>query len=668
MPPIKKYTTSPGKPYPFGITPHTNGYNFSVVSKSATSVMLCFFDSNSKAPLAEIPLSPEFNKTGNVWHIVVENLPENILYSYRVQPSIDSSQDLLLDPYAKSLATSNVWGNNPQYIPYGEVMADLSFDWEDDAHPLLAFSDLIIYEMHVRAFTKDPSSQVQHPGSFLGIIEKIPHLLDLGINAVELMPIHEFNELELAKAPPPRNKLCNFWGYSTVNYFAPMRRYATSQEPGAAIKEFKMMVKELHRHGIEVILDVVYNHTSEGNEQGPVLSFKGFDNALYYMMDQNHYRNYTGCGNTFNTNQASVQELIIDSLRYWVTEMHVDGFRFDLASIFNRDTKGTPLNLAPIIRAITEDPILAETKLIAEPWDAAGLYQVGNFACHSPHWSEWNDKFRDGVRRFIKGVQGTNGDFARRLSGSQDLYYNRTPRCSINFITAHDGFTLADLVSYNTKHNLANGENNQDGSNHNESWNCGFEGPTDDEKVLQLRRRQMRNFHLALMVSKGVPMILMGDEYAHTKQGNNNTWCQDGPLNWFQWNELAANQGFYRFCKGLIHFRLRNSFLRSNRFYTDDDVDWHGVEPMKADWKGNVAMLAFTLKDPNKEMSLYVAFNACHNELKVKLPAPPPNKQWRWVVNTANASPNDFFEEGQRPLMADEYYVMPAYSSLMLEI
>ncbi len=672
----QKFTTSKGKPYPFGISANDEGLNFALTSKHARAVTLCLFDRETKLLVLEIPLLPQNNKTGHVWHIHLQGLRDNMVYAYRVLPPAGNMQELLLDPYAKAVATPHAWGGNcslaeapkNHYVPYGEILPATTFDWGTDSQLHIPLADLVIYEMHVRAFTIHPSSKVAHPGTYLGVIEKIPHLLELGVNAVELMPMQEFNELEYARAHPTAPKLLyNFWGYSTVNFFSPMNRYATSDARGAAVEEFKTMVRELHRHGIEIILDIVFNHTAEGNENGPIISFKGIDNAIYYMLDHHLYRDFTGCGNTVNTNHAAVQELIINCLRYWVTEMHVDGFRFDLASIFSRDSKGIPLSLAPIVKAITEDPILADTKLIAEPWDAAGLYQVGSFAGKSPRWLEWNDKYRDCVRRFIKGMPGTNGDFAKRLSGSEDLYHDRSPCHSINFVTAHDGFTLADLVSYNMKHNMDNGEQNQDGTNHNESWNHGIEGPTDDPAILQLRRQQMRNLHLALMLSQGTPMLLMGDEYAHSKNGNNNTWCHDSELNWFLWDRLQANSGFLRFYKGLIRFRKQHPIVRRNTFLTADDIDWHGVRPMQIEWHSNLALVAFTLKDHENRNDLYAAFNAQHAALSIQLPAPPEGKSWHWVVDTAAPSPNDFFADGQGPIMKDNIFTMTPYSAILLE-
>ena len=666
-----------GFPEPFGVSVKDNGFNFALFSKNALQVTLRLFD-QLENPL-EIPLNPKENKTGNVWHILVQGLNHHVYYSYRINGSNQTNpkncfhQDLfMLDPYSKSVATTNNWGKSSEkpYQPAGEVFDLIPFDWEDDHPPQIPLQDSIIYEMHVRGFTQDPSSGVRHPGTFLGIIDKIPHLVDLGVTAIELLPVQEFNELEYALTHPNmKGKLLyNYWGYSTVNFFSPMNRYAFSTEAGAAITEFKTMVKILHTHGIEVILDIVLNHTAEGDQRGPVLSFKGIDNAIYYMLDEKaHYLNYSGCGNTFNCNCPVNREFILDVLRYWVTEMHVDGFRFDLASIFYRGTNGKFLAQAPLVESISEDPILANTKLIAEPWDAVGLYQVGSFYPQKKRWSEWNGKYRDSVRRFIKGVPQSSGEFAMRLCGSEDLYHVRSPCASINFVTAHDGFSLADLVSYNAKHNLDNGENNRDGNNANDSWNCGVEGPTTNPKILLLRERQMRNFHLALMVSQGVPMLLMGDEYAHSKGGNNNTWCHDSRINWFLWDQLKENQGFYRFYRLMIHFRLQHRILQRQTFLTPNDVDWHGLEPFKPDWTSKNPFIAFTLKDPINEHDLYIAFNAQEQPVSPQIPPPPPLKTWYWIVNTAHPSPEDFYESPQMISLNDKPCQMIAHSAVMLK-
>ena len=650
--------------------------NFAIVSSSAKEVSLVFINRTTELPSNEIPLSPITNKTGNVWHICVQSPPSDCLYAYRINPKLNKSEKFLLDPYAKSTSTTNIWGSQQSdYLPFGEAIIDNDFDWEGDTPPHIPLNKLIVYEMHVRAFTIDSSSKVQHPGTFLGVIEKIPYLVNLGINAVELLPIHEFNELEYSQTHPSTARgNCNFWGYSTVNFFAPMNRYASINAHGAAIREFKMMVKALHKQNIEVILDVVFNHTAEGGKTGPTLSFKGIDLSTYYMLDKKgSYLNYSGCGNTVNSNHPIVSEMIIDSLRYWVTEMHVDGFRFDLASALKRASDGTPIDNAPLIEAITKDPILANVKLIAEPWDAGGLYQVGSFAATatrsgSSRWLEWNGKYRDTLRRFIKKTSWSSGEFAMRLCGSDDLYGNLSPCSSLNFVTCHDGFTLADLVSYNTKHNLDNGEENRDGTNDNESWNCGVEGTTTNPKILDLRQRQMRNFHLALMLSQGVPMLSMGDEYGHSKKGNNNTWCQDNELNWFLWNELEKNHEFNRFYKLMIKFRKEHPMLSRTTFLTNNDIDWHGLEPFKPEWNNNIQFVALTLKDHKNDPHLYIAFNAEDHAQTVHIPPAPHMKNWQWVVNTATPSPADIYENNNGPILTENPYRIGAFSAIVLQV
>ena len=519
--------------------------------------------------------------------------------------------------------------------------------------------------MHVRGFTQDPSSNVVDRGTFLGIIEKIPYLKSLGINAVELMPIHEFNENDNSNRDPTTNEtLCNYWGYSTVNFFSPMSRYGTGKK--SALHEFKTLVKALHAHGIEVILDVVYNHTAEGNGEGSIISFKGLENSVYYMLGPNgEYYNFSGCGNTLNCNNPLVRELIRDSLRYWVTEMHVDGFRFDLASILTRSHDGIVLSNPPLIEAITLDPILANTKLIAEAWDAGGLYQVGTFPAMGT-WAEWNGKYRDSIRRFVKGTDEEVGSFATRICGSEDLYgKGRLPSHSINFVTAHDGFTLSDLASYNQKHNEPNGENNRDGTDDNESWNCGEEGTTNDPEVIALRKRQMKNFHLALMVSQGVPMILMGDEYGHTKLGNNNSWGHDSRLNWFQWDTLDENQDFFRFYRMAIDFRKKHPVLTRTRFLTEHDITWHGVEPGKPDWSSKSRFIAFTLPDPINNYTLYIAFNAYYRELIIHLPW--RDTLWHQMAYTMLPPPKDIVEEREAETLQGKTFTLAPYSALILK-
>lgn len=649
-----------GNPYPLGATIKENGVNFAVFAKGATSVELWLFEIGSSTPTAKLSLP---GHSGNIWHGFVEQLELPVVYGYRV-----NEKWTLSDPYAREVTTTNQWGNREKpYEPLGLLSRSVTFDWQGIQSPRLNPEDIIIYEMHVRGFTQDGSSRVKHPGTYLGVVEKIPYLLELGVNAVELLPLHEFNENEVKLLNPTTGKpLQNYWGYSTVNFYTPMNRYASKADPGSSVEEFKTMVRELHRHGIEVYLDVVYNHTAEGDTRGPVISYKGLANSVYYMLDKDgNYINVSGCGNTFNANQPVVIEHILNSLRYWVSEMHVDGFRFDLAAALSRGSRGELIPHAPLIGAITEDPILSTVKLFAEPWDAHGHYMVGHFWRESPRWGEWNGRYRDCVRKFIKGTPGIEGDFITRLCGSQDMYHDRSPLNSVNYVTIHDGFTLRDLVSYNEKHNYANSENNLDGTNNNDSWNCGEEGPSKDPEIVKLRERQIRNFYFTVLISKGTPMLLMGDEYGHTKFGNNNTWCHDSRLNWFLWDQLEINRGLYRFCSGLIHFRKKTPLLKQKKFLNPGDAEWHGKLPLTPEWDHPNHFVAFTLLDHSEGNDLYIAFNASNKKVTIKLPNPKEGRQWHWVVNTGNESPEDFLD-GENPVEKEDVEMI-SYSVLMLE-
>lgn len=663
-----------GNPKPLGASISDKGVNFALFSKHAKHVTLCLIDPNTKEVFARAPLDPAKHCTGYIWHVFIEDLKLPVLYAYRVDgchnsPYYFDPKYLAVDPYAKILDTNNEWGAGREcYHPKGVVMQQSPFDWQGVSFPCLKLKDLVIYEMHVRGFTKHKSSKVKHPGSFLGVIEKIPYLLDLGINAVELMPMQEFNECANdRKNPDTKESLCNYWGYSSLNFFSPMGRYAASKELGAALVEFKTMVRELHRNGIEVILDVVFNHTGEKRLEDKLLSFVTIDRVSYYLLSKGVDTNYTGCGNTLNTNHPVMTQLLLDCLHYWVSEMHVDGFRFDLASIFNRDMQGNLLPMSSVIAALTHDPILAKTKLIAEPWDAAGAYQLGGFYHQENRWSEWNGKYRDSIRRFIKGDQYSKNEFSHRLCGSQAIFPLRSPQASINFITAHDGFTLNDLVSYERKHNTANGEGNRDGNCSNISWNHGVEGPTQDPNILNFRLRQMKNFILALMVSRGVPMIFMGDEYGHSKGGNNNTWCQDGEINWFLWDQLEKNKGFYRFVRRLLHFRHDHPILKKETFLGEGDVIWHGITPFNPGWENEKTILAFTLLDKSAHEDIYVMFNATNQIVEITIPDPPGGKKWHIIVDTFAASPLDCFEIGQERVVLDRKYLIHDYSSLLLK-
>jgi isoamylase/glycogen operon protein len=653
---LKTKTATKGKPKPLGAYCRDDGVNFAIFSNFAESVSLCLLDDN-KSIETTIPMQ----RTGDIWHLFIPDLKLPHCYAYK----INGQEKFLSDPYAKLLDVPLAWGENKPYFPFPIAAKEAPFDWQGTQHPKIPLKDLVIYEMHVRGFTRHPSSKVENPGTFLGVIEKIPHLKHLGVNAIELMPAFEFNECEYDKLNPiTKQRLYNYWGYSSLSFFAPMRRFASTPDAEKASNEFRTMVRELHRNGIEVILDVVYNHTGE---KGHAYSFLGLDRNVYYLIDDNgNDVNISGCGNTVNVNNPLVRQLIRDSLSYWVTEMGVDGFRFDLASVMNRDKEGKLLEEAPLIESLTYEAVLADTKLIAEPWDAIGGYQLGGFHPKEHRWAEWNGQYRDAVRGFIKGDEGSKNSFAARLAGSRDVFPNRLPQSSINFVTAHDGFSLEDLVSYNEKHNEQNGEDNRDGSNSNYSWNCGVEGKTNEPGILGLRRRQMRNLMLALMVSQGVPMILMGDEYGHTKQGNNNTWCQDNDLSWFCWDKLK-NDGFYRYMKALIAFRQSHEMLRQEQFLNDDTIQWHGVVPFEPDWDSPTPILGFTLVDHVQKESLYVIFNATGQAVEVELPPPYEGKKWHRIVDTFAVSPNDIVEESQAPEIENSKYIVSAYSSLLFK-
>ncbi|OUZ99592.1 Glycoside hydrolase [Macleaya cordata] len=678
---------SSGQALPLGASEVENGINFSLFSQHASAVTLCLSITvrgklgELDSGLVEINLDPHFNKTGDIWHICVGDLPRSgVLYGYRVDGPRGWQQGhrfdnniMLVDPYAKLVEGRRFFGDVSNKLSKFLGTYDftsLPFDWGNNYKlPNIPEKDLVIYEMNVRAFTADESSGLDPNirGSYLGVIEKIPHLLELGINAVELLPVFEFDEFEFQRRPNPRDHMINTWGYSTINFFAPMSRYASAGGgPVAASREFKQMVKALHGAGIEVILDVVYNHTNEADDAYPyATSFRGIDNKVYYMMDPNNGQllNFSGCGNTLNCNHPVVMELILDSLRHWVTEYHVDGFRFDLASVLCRGTDGSPLNAPPLIRAIAKDATLSRCKIIAEPWDCGGLYLVGGFP-NWDRWAEWNGKYRDDIRRFIKGDSGMKGSFATRVAGSADLYRvnKRKPYHSVNFIIAHDGFTLYDLVSYNYKHNDANGEGGNDGCNDNFSWNCGYEGETTDKNIKALRSRQMKNFHLALMISQGTPMMLMGDEYSHTRHGNNNSYGHDNAINNFQWKQLDARKNsHFRFFAETIKFRQKHSILGRERFLEKNDVTWH-----EDNWDNHESkFLAFTIHDSHHGGDIYLAFNAHDYFVKALIPSPPPKRRWLRVVDTNLVAPNDFVPEGI-PITGGTYNVAP-YSSILFE-
>jgi glycogen operon protein len=657
----------PGKPFPLGATPVAGGVNFSVWSRDATEVSLLFFDRAEDArPSRVVPLVRGLNRTYHYWHVQVEGVRPGAHYGWRVggpfEPPVGLRFDgdkLLLDPYGRAVAVPPGYDRQAAARPGDDwgsamksVVADVSrYDWEGDVSPRHHFARTVIYELHVRGFTRHPSSGLpaEQRGTFAGLARKIPHLLDLGVTAVELMPVFQFDAQD---APVGRS---NYWGYSPVSFFAPHGGYASRPDPLAAIEEFRDLVKALHRARIEVILDVVFNHTAEGDERGPTFCYRGLDNRAYYLLEPGwvHYANFSGCGNTLKSHHPVVRRLILDSLRYWVTEMHVDGFRFDLASILSRDVNGQPLKSPPIVWEIESDPLLCGTKLIAEAWDAAGLYQVGHWVGDA--WKEWNGKFRDDVRSFLKGDGGMTGPLAARLFASPDLYAadDQGPEQSVNFVTCHDGFTLNDLVSYDRKHNLDNGEEDRDGAEDNRSWNCGAEGPSQDPQVEALRERQVKNFLAVTLLSSGVPMITMGDEARRTQRGNNNAYCQDGELTWLDWSLVERQAGLRRFVRQLV--RLRFSFDPAEpadgrslaEFLKQARIEWHGVKAGAPDWGPESRSLAVCFAARGRGSRVYAAFNAFWEPLDFELPA--TRSGWRRMVDTALPSPDDAPGAGMAP-------------------
>jgi glycogen operon protein len=664
-----------GHPLPLGATLVRGGINFSVFSKNATEVRLVLFAVGRSEPIAEFPLDQRYNKTGDIWHACVRGIDPGIEYGFRVARQANGHDSvhrfdpskILVDPYARSLSGGEIWGvgRTDRRAPSlrRSRVADAKFDWKYD-HPLNRhLAESVIYELHVRGFTRHPSSGVRHPGTFLGLTEKIPYLKELGITAVELMPVTDFLETDSTLTDPDSgNLLHNFWGYHPITFFALKASYAAGSTGGGEIAEFKSMVKAFHDAGIEVILDMVYNHTGEGDSSGATISFRGLDNSVYYIVDPETGRdlNFSGCGNTMNCNHPVVRDLILDSLRYLVTEMHVDGFRFDLASILGRGTNGEVLSNPPLLERIAGDPLLANVKLIAEAWDAAGLYQVGSFP-NWGRWAEWNARFRDDVRRFWKGAPDMVSALSTRFCGSEDLYRGggRAPYHSVNFVTSHDGFTLADLVSFNMKHNEANGEGNRDGLNENDSWNCGVEGPASDPAILALRRRQMKNLTATLLLSQGVPMVLAGDEFGRTQRGNNNAYCQDNEISWVDWSSLEAENGQVRFLKNLIAFRRRHLLFRQREFFgqgsrTIPKLVWHGVRLRQPDWSWHSQSIALELQFEGEDADLYFVFNAFEGDLSYDLPPASPGKRWHRLLDTSLNSPLDIAEEGREALLNDQ--------------
>jgi isoamylase len=669
-----------GASAPLGATVLPGGVNFSVFSKHAVLLeLLLFDDENATQPARIIPLHADQHRTYHYWHAFVPGLRPGQVYAYRAHGAFDPDRGLrfdaekvLLDPYGLVVAvpgTYDRWaaaqpGDNVAVAMKSVVADPERYDWEGDLPLRRPFAETVIYELHVGGFTRHPSSGVaiDKRGTYAGLIEKIPYLKDLGITAVELLPVFQFDAQDCLPGKT------NYWGYAPVSFFAPHRAYSSRDNPLAALDEFRDMVKALHRAGLEVILDVVFNHTTEVDRTGPTFCYRGLANDAYYLLerDKSRYADYSGCGNTLNANQSIVRRLIQDSLRYWVSRMHVDGFRFDLASILSRDEEGRLLPNPPVLWDIESDPLLAGTKLIAEAWDAAGLYQVGSFI--GERWQEWNGRFRDDVRRFLKGDNGAVSTVAARILGSPDIYGHeeREAEQSINFVTCHDGFTLNDLVSYDQKHNEANGENNRDGCDANLSWNCGAEGPTDDPAVEALRTRQIKNFFVLELLSAGTPMLLMGDEVRRTQRGNNNAYCQDSDISWFDWNLLERHADIHRFVKTLVALRqhrnvvAESTVLSLNQLLRRTHIEWHGVTLKRPDWSDQSHSLAFTLRTLRKRFLLHGMLNAYWEPLTFELPPAPAEQGWRRCIDTALEAPDDIsLWDGALVVREGTYEVQP---------
>jgi glycogen operon protein len=687
---IGGYGVRPGRHQPFGATLVPGGVNFSVYSSSASAISLVLFRRGERTPTAELPIPEEF-RIGSVWAITVFGLDyENIDYGYRVHGPADphiadrfNPDAILADPYAKAMSGRDVWGTTPDWddpYQYRSRLAFDDFDWQDDSPLRMAPEDLVVYEMHVRGFTRHPSAGVSQPGTYAGLIEKIPYLKALGVNCVELMPVFEFDEFENNRIDPNTGELLlNYWGYSTLGFFAPKAGFAATGRFGMQCDEFKNMVKQLHAAGIAVMLDVVFNHTAEGNEDGPTIHFRGLDNRTYYLLTpEGYYYNFSGTGNTLNCNNPVVRDYVLSCLRYWASEYHIDGFRFDLAAILDRGEDGAPLANPPLLEALSYDPILHECILVAEAWDAGGLYQVGAFPNYG-RWSEWNGKYRDTVRRYLKGEPNIVGELATRLIGSPDLYAHRNAAASVNFITCHDGFTLGDMVSYNQKHNEANGEENRDGNDGNDSWNCGVEGATDDPAVLSLRMRQMKNAMLLLLTSQGIPMITAGDEVARSQQGNNNAYCHDSDLTWFDWSLVEDNAELLSFVRNCIAFRAAHPLLRSREHPTGNDIlgigypdlSWHGVNAWQPDWSSDSRLLAVMRTgravDGVAEF-LYLAFNSHWEPHNLELPRLPDDRRWCRFADTSAVPPDDAVTPGDERLLPDQgsYVIGPRSAAALI--
>ena len=669
---VNGFQIRPGFFREFGAVAIPGGVNFTIHTHGATSCELLLFHRKAEEPYAVIPF-PESYRIGFCYSMIVFDLDiEEFEYAYRLDGPYDEKKGLrfdknkiLLDPYARAVTGQSQWGhvNNAQH-GYRARVVQSNFDWGDQRHHSIPMEDLIIYELHVRGFTMDESSGVKHHGTFEGLREKIPYLKELGVNAVELMPIFEFDEMRDVRLID-ENELIDFWGYNPVSFFAPNTSYCSSMEYNREGLELKTLIKDLHDNGIEVILDVVFNHTAEGNEFGPCFSFKGFDNNIYYMLTPDgHYYNFSGCGNTLNCNHPVVRDMILECLRYWVIEYRVDGFRFDLASILGRNDDGTPLSQPPLLRSLAFDSILGNVKLIAEAWDAGGLYQVGSFPSWK-RWAEWNGRYRDDMRRFLKGDDFLAQTAAARITGSPDLYdpAYRGGNASINFLTCHDGFTLYDLYSYNQKHNEANGWGNTDGADDNNSWNCGVEGETDDPAILALRKRLMKNACAILLCSRGTPMFLSGDEFADTRYGNNNPYCQDNLISWLDWSLLKKNKDLFDFFQYMIRFRKDHPVIRKDlepSYLGIPAMSTHGLTPDETNFSGDSHVVCVRFAGYNeatqKEDLVYLAVNSGWFPLTLTLPELPEHYKWKVAVNTGDPK-CQFFHKNSMPTVESKIFL-----------
>lgn len=706
---MRNFEFLPGSPYPFGASFSPEGVNFALFSRNATAVRLDFFENETDDTAFEsYSFDKQKNKTGDVWHVFVKGMSANSLYLYRIDGPFMPTEGqrfnkhhYILDPYAKAVTNSSIFleeglqvpppsidgdlfystHSHAKYFPKCIVINDESFDWQDDKPLNYEMSKTVIYEAHVKGLTVS-HPKVKHPGTYKGIIEIIPYLKQLGISSLELLPIHEFDENENDRVNPRTGeRLKNYWGYSTIAFFAPKVRYASDTFRSAPVNEFKLMVRELHKAGIEVILDIVFNHTAEGNGYGPTYSFKGLDNSIYYILENNkrYYKNFSGCGNTVNCSHPVVQNFILDCLHYWVVNMHVDGFRFDLGSILGRDRDGNLMENAPTIDRICEDPILHNTKIIAEAWDAGGAYQVGAFP---GRWAEWNDRFRNDVRIFWCSDAANAQNFATRVTGSSDIYSNagRKPVNSINFVTTHDGFTLYDVLSYNRKHNEENGEANRDGDNNNYSYNHGYEGKTENPEIEALRFKKAKNLMVSLLLSLGTPMFVMGDEVLRTQNGNNNAYCQDNETSWFNWNIDKRQNSFLNFVTKLIHFRrrhpvfLRSEFLAGKTSKTSNaDIEWFTAEAETPDWTKPTHFIAYLLNgidavtlSEQDENDFYIMMNSSKLDVTATIPPALHKKHWHRLIDTSLAGDESFLLEEETKKLRSNKYIVLAHSLVVL--